>query len=189
MPRATRGNEVNGEDRRITPRSSTYFPNNDSKISVQHLSPPPRLPNSPSGSSSSGYVSTKDSEQQRMPPGLLRPRTPIARHNKSMSVNSTQSQGIPRRAFDIPDSKSRVEIEIELVSLSENRNEFNEAELKFLHWLDTEIAKIDEFYHEKEKVAAERFKIISVQLEALCQLRDSHKTDEWNEGSFHPRTE
>ena len=48
---------------------------------------------------------------------------------------------------------------------------FNEAELNFLYWLDTEIEKIDDFYREKEKVAAERYKHISAQLEALRQLQ------------------
>jgi len=126
----------------------------------------------------------KDSEQQRMTPVSLGPRTPIAqldqREHKSMTVNSSHSQGIVRQVFDTPGSK--LTVDIELVSLTDNQNEFNGAELNFLHWLDTEITKIDEFYHEREKVAAERYKIISAQLEALRQLHDSHLTDEWNKG-------
>lgn len=121
----------------------------------------------------------KDSAQQRMTPDSLRPRTPIARseHKGHESITVNSSQSLPE-VFDTSDRKSTVEIE--LVSLTDNQNEFDEAELNFLYWLDTEITKIDEFYQEKEKVAIERYKIISAQLEALRELRDSHLTDEWN---------
>lgn len=80
-------------------------------------------------------------------------------------------------------------IDIELESLSDNRNEYSEAESKFLYWLDMEIKKIDDFYREKEKIASERYKYISVQLEALRQLGDSHITNETNklfQGTSHP---
>ena len=68
----------------------------------------------------------------------------------------------------------------EPVSLTEGHEEFNDTELKFLHWLDAEIKKIDDFYREKEKVAAERYKLISPQLQALCQFRDTNLTNESN---------
>ena len=114
-----------------------------------------------------------DSVEQRMTSGSV---APIAQHRrKPMTVNSSQPQV---NTPEILDFKSIVEIE--LVSLTEDREKFNKAELNFIHWLDAEITKIDDFYYEKEQVAAERYKLISAQLDALRQLRDSHQTNESN---------
>ena len=120
--------------------------------------------------------------QRRMTPGLLAPCTPIVhreyRGHKSMTVNFSQPQVNLREVFDTPGQKSTVDIE--LVSLTEDHDEFDRAELIFLHWLDAEIKKIDDFSREKEKVAMERYKLITAQLEALSQLRESHLTNEAN---------
>jgi SPX domain protein involved in polyphosphate accumulation len=78
--------------------------------------------------------------------------------------------------------------------MNEYHDEIEEAELNFLYWLDTEIKKIDDFYREREKAASDRYKHIAAQLEALCQLRDSHQPNQSNkflqgipatESSFH----
>ena len=51
--------------------------------------------------------------------------------------------------------------------------EYDESEIDFLDWLDSEIKKIDDFYQEKEREAVKRYHVLSQQLEALRQLRDS----------------
>jgi xenotropic and polytropic retrovirus receptor 1 len=56
--------------------------------------------------------------------------------------------------------------------------DFDESELDFLDWLDGEITKIDDFYQEKEHEAAERYKVLSAQLERLRILRETYKAAE-----------
>jgi len=66
----------------------------------------------------------------------------------------------------------------EVVSLAKDHDlEYDEAELNFLQWLDSEIEKIDEFYKEKENDAAERYKLLSAQLEALHRLRETQRLE------------
>ena len=67
---------------------------------------------------------------------------------------------------------------LEGVSLARDHHlEYNEAELNFLHWLDNEIKKIDDFYQEKENDATERYKLLSAQLEALRRLREAQRLE------------
>jgi len=67
---------------------------------------------------------------------------------------------------------------LEAVTLARDHDlEYNEAELNFLYWLDNEIKKIDDFYQEKENDAAERYKLLSAQLEALRRLREAHRLE------------
>ena len=123
-----------------------------------------------------------DGAQQRMTSSSSGPRTPTVQQehseHKSKAVNFSQSQVDLSKAFDTPGLKSTVNIE--LVTMAEDRDEFREEELNFLSWLDIEIKKIDDFYSEKEQVAAERYKLISAQIGALHQLRESRLTNESN---------
>jgi xenotropic and polytropic retrovirus receptor 1 len=96
------------------------------------------------------------------------------RRHESMAVNFRQPRVNLHQELDTPDGNSITEIE--LVSMTGDQYEFNKAELNFIHWLDTEIKKMDDFYREKERVAARRYKLISAQLNALGQLSDSHLT-------------
>jgi len=67
---------------------------------------------------------------------------------------------------------------LEGVRLASEDEEFDETELFFLHWLDGEIKKIDDFYVEKEHDAEERYKALAAQLEALRQLRETQRLAE-----------
>jgi hypothetical protein len=66
---------------------------------------------------------------------------------------------------------------LEGVRLASEDDEFDDTEVFFLHWLDGEIKKIDDFYIEKEHDADERYKVLSAQLEALRRLRDTTRED------------
>lgn len=68
----------------------------------------------------------------------------------------------------------------------ENDSEFDDSELRFLHWLDGEIKKIDDFYQEKEKDAEDRFKILSDQLEMLRHIRETQLLNDSNIASRNP---
>lgn len=59
-----------------------------------------------------------------------------------------------------------------LAKLSQSR--YDEAELKFLSWLDSEIMKIDEFYKQKEDEAIQRYQLLSAQLDMLHRLHENH---------------
>jgi xenotropic and polytropic retrovirus receptor 1 len=104
------------------------------------------------------------------PPSKLRGR-------KSTIGKFSNSQSSIRQVFDSfkrPGRKATMD-SLEGASLGKDRDlEYNEAELHFLHWLDSEIEKIDKFYQEKENDAEERYKLLSAQLEALRQLRETH---------------
>ena len=178
--RSPNGNEVNGEDRRTSSRSSRYSRNNEPEISPRQVSPQSRLPSSTVKSNGSGGFPIMDKAQQTS--GSVRPCTPVVlrehRGHKSMTVNFSQSQTTLPQGFDTRGWIST--LDIELSSLTEDHNIFDETELNFLQWLDMEIQKIDDFYREKENVAVTRYKLISAQIEALCQLRDSHLINESN---------
>jgi xenotropic and polytropic retrovirus receptor 1 len=67
-----------------------------------------------------------------------------------------------------------------------NDSEFDDSELYFLHWLDGEIKKIDDFYQEKEKEAEGRFKLLSDQLEMLRYIRETQLQNDPNIPSRNP---
>ena len=59
--------------------------------------------------------------------------------------------------------------------LSVQELDLDETEITFLNWLDEETKKIDEFYQQKEDDAAERYKLLSAQLEVLHRLKESYQ--------------
>ena len=105
IPWLSNGKEVNVEARGTTLRSSRYSRNNEPKISLQQLSPHPRLPNSSSESNSLG-IPMIDTVQQHTTSGPVGPCTPMPivhrehRGDKSMTVNSSQSQVNLSQMFD-----------------------------------------------------------------------------------------
>lgn len=61
--------------------------------------------------------------------------------------------------------------------LSIHELDLDETEINFLNWLDEETQKIDDFYRQKEDDAAERYKLLSAQLEALHRLRQNYRDE------------
>jgi hypothetical protein len=61
--------------------------------------------------------------------------------------------------------------------LSVHELDLDETEINFLNWLDEETKKIDDFYQQKEDDAAERYKLLSAQLEALYRLKESYRAE------------
>lgn len=181
-PLLPNGNEINGEYGRNTPRSSFYSSKNKHEKGPGQLSPNLKPPKFRSESTGSGGVPTVDRVQGRMTPDPTGPYMDNVQltGRKSLAVNFNQLQANLRQVRDtIPPPRYKPTVEIELESLTaEQMDTFNGAELNFLSWLDAEIEKIDDFYREKEKVAAERYKNISAQLEALRQLGYNHIANE-----------
>jgi hypothetical protein len=61
--------------------------------------------------------------------------------------------------------------------LSVHELDLDETEINFLNWLDEETKKIDDFYRQKEDDAAERYRLLSAQLEALHRLRENYRAE------------
>jgi hypothetical protein len=181
-PLSPNGNGMNGEYGRNTPRSSLHSRYKNPEKSPRLLSPNLRPPKFLSESPRFGDVPTVDKVQERLTPDPVGPNTDNVRSSgsKSMRVNFNQLEANLRQVRDtIPPPRYKPTGDIELTSLTpQEMDTFNGAELNFLSWLDAEIEKIDDFYCEKEKVAAERYKNISAQLEALRQLGYNHLTNE-----------
>ena len=104
------------------------------------------------------------------------PSIPLGR--KSALGKSSNSQSSLRHVFDSFKRSGRKTTMDEGVGLTIDSDlEYDEAELNFLHWLDSEINKIDEFYLQKENDAEERYKLLSAQLEALRRLRETYRLE------------
>lgn len=207
-PQTPDGNEADSEDGRSTHRSATYGTISKSKSPLRHRSPR-RIPTTPHAPQPQTTESTGPA------PSIVSPETmaslsddssvpivpPLAKlqGRKSTIGKFSDSQSHIRQVFDTfkrSGRKTTVD-SLEGVSLSKSHDlEYDEAELNFLHWLDSEIKKIDEFYQEKENDATERYKLLSAQLEALRQLRETHRLEsnetsqsvsraEPSDGGFH----
>ena len=193
IPRSPTGSEINTNDRRTPPtpppppphrRLPTHSPNEKPKISLRPVSPLPRLPDSPYRSDGSERVSMMDSVQKRISSDAVTLCATMGECDQKapepMRVNFGQPQVNLRKVSDTIDRPGwKSTFDVGLLS-TEYREELDEAELNFLNWLNAEIKKVDDFYREKERVAAERYKIISSQLEALRHLRDGDQTDKSN---------
>jgi SPX domain len=168
--------ETGFDDGQVTPPYSRYSQNIEPEISPgQHL-PSPTPANFPSEKNSSGNVPTVDAAaQQRITSGsvgqIVQPG-----EGKYLTVHYNRPQINTRPMSETNQAPGlQSALSIELVSMTEDyKDAFSEAELEFLQWLDTEIKKVDNFYREKENVAAQRYKSISAQLDALSQLQDIH---------------
>jgi xenotropic and polytropic retrovirus receptor 1 len=118
---------------------------------------------------------TPQSDDSSTPISPSLPSKPLGR--KSTLGKFSNSQSNIRHVFDSLRRKTTVD-SLEGVGLTiDNDLEYDEAELNFLHWLDSEINKIDEFYQQKENDAEERYKLLSAQLEALRRLRETHRLE------------
>jgi xenotropic and polytropic retrovirus receptor 1 len=182
-PQTPNGNEADREDERSTPRSGTYGSVSKSKSPLRHRSPR-RIQttiNTTQPAESTGLTPTTVSPQA-VSTGSDDSSTPIVppppkpQGRKSTFAKFSDSQSHIRQAFDSFKRTGRKTTtdSLEEVGLTKDSDlEYNEAELNFLYWLDSEIEKIDEFYQEKENDAVERYKLLSAQLDALRQLRET----------------
>jgi len=122
------------------------------------------------------------SSGDREPPS---PQPATARSDDSTSPIITAKRGRKtssiKSALDVPKLKqvidqlrrARTGSSAERIVVKDDNFEYDESEIDFLDWLDSEIKKIDDFYQEKEREAVKRYHVLSQQLEALRQLRDS----------------
>lgn len=186
-PRTPDGNEADSEDGRTTPRSTGYGAINRNKPTVRQRSQAHRAESQSQNNDLEGVAAgvnstpvtsgSDDSSTPIVPPSKPRGRKSTFRENPQLHI---------RQVFDslrYPGRKSTFD-SLEGESLAKNNSsEFDEAELDFLTWLDGEIKKIDEFYQEKEYDAAQRYKLLAAQLEALRQLREQQRITESNGSS------
>lgn len=97
----------------------------------------------------------------------------VTSRQRSTSAKLNQAPLNVRQVIDtLRRPRKRTTDSSESSRLSKNRQDFDESELFFLSWLDGEIKKIDDFYRIKETEAADRYKLLSEQLEALRRLRN-----------------
>lgn len=83
-----------------------------------------------------------------------------------------------RQVIDQLRQRSRKDSDNASFESATTQAELNEQENTFLHWLDDEIKKIDDFYQAKEHDAEERYRVMSAQLEALRNLRNRQRQAE-----------
>jgi SPX domain len=152
---------VNGENRRAIPRPSSYSQNKKPTLGSEGV---PFVDVIRRHMDSSSVVS--------------RPIIVLPEHkgNKSPVVDKRSQVHLSPVVYNVRKPGIKLTADsIELVNLEkDHNNEFDEGKLNFLQWLDKEIKKIDDFYCEKENAAAERYKVICAQFEALLQLGESH---------------
>jgi len=119
-----------------------------------------------------GQTSSPTSEDSTTP--MVRPPSPhiqksgTARPRSASSKNIRQVLGTIRRGRRVTAESFDSDVLRKI-----NERGYDESEYRFLNWLDSEIMKIDEFYKQKEEDAVHRYKVLSEQLDALRQLRES----------------
>ena len=114
---------------------------------------------------------------QRPPSGSDGSSTPmVLPRQRSMATKLNQAPLNVRQVIDtLRRPRKRTTDSGKSNRLSKNGQDFDESELYFLSWLDKEIGKIDDFYQAKETEAADRYKLLSEQLEALRRLRNQQR--------------
>lgn len=171
------------------------------KSSLRQRSPPPsKPPEAHSATDTAQPLPSAETPQQASggSDDSATPIIPIHRNTRKDTSNSktSQTRGQIRQVFEtLRRGRKGTNDSLEGVRLAPEDLELDETEVFFLHWLDGEIKKIDDFYDEKEHDAEERYKVLSAQLEALRQLRESQRLAEANvesesvsrEASIHPR--
>lgn len=107
------------------------------------------------------------------------------RSRKSIPAKPSPSSHISiRQVFDtFRRSRKRTLESLDEPVLSIHELDLDETEINFLNWLDEETKKIDDFYKQKEDDAAERYKLLSAQLEALHRLRETYRGESENPSS------
>ena len=184
------GNDADSEDATSLPHTSSYGTISKNKGILRQRSPIPSRP--------ANTITVTDTDQSAPPadsPAQLStgsddsatPIVPVPRSRSKTVASFTKPihpahrQTTFRQVFDtLRRGRHGTSDSLEGVRLASEDLEFDDTEIFFLHWLDGEIKKIDDFYIEKEHDAKERYKALSAQLEALRQLRDTQRAAESN---------
>jgi SPX domain len=185
--RSPDGNEADSEDAHSSPRSPTYGAISPRNTNIGQRSPVPPKPldhiqteRVDSRSNPTNVSNIPELQTVHTTSGSEDSTTPIVKPGGRKSISSKFSQVSPTNLRQVFESLRRGR----MPASDHHRRDppiigndvaFDESELYFLQWLDGEVKKIDDFYQEKENDAAERYKILSAQLDALRRLRDSSR--------------
>ena len=176
LPATPNGHEADSEDRPATPRSMTYGAIH--RTSSPHSIKSTKSMTSPAESGDANAVGVQaDYPAGRPPSGSDDSSTPIVPSSKrGLRSRPTASNDIPKlqQVIDTLRRTRRGSKSRERMFVKDDNFEFDESEIMFLHWLDGEIKKIDDFYQEKEHEAVNRYSVLSQQLDVLKRMRDNH---------------